>query len=170
MQPQGFLASLFDFSFTTFITGRIIKILYVLSTIIVALWTLAFVLFAFKASTGFGIITLVLLAPLFFLFSMIYVRVVLELIMVIFRIHAPSGFETAHGLLIRSFDASLADDEALVAWTVARRNGGNGQALFAQANRLGARATALKRQFLREYGPRRRIATGQSPRTLPTDF
>jgi Domain of unknown function (DUF4282) len=87
MQVEGFFASLFDFSFRTFITERIIKVLYVLSTIIVALWTLFFVLVAFRNSTGFGVVTLVLLGPLFFVFTMIYVRVVLELIMVIFRIH-----------------------------------------------------------------------------------
>ena len=87
MPVQGFFASLFDYSFSSFITSRIIKVLYVLTTIIVALWTLFFVLVAFRQSSAFGILTLVLFGPLFFIFTMIYVRVVLELIMVIFRIH-----------------------------------------------------------------------------------
>jgi len=87
MQDQGFFASLFDFSFSSFITGRIIKILYVLTTIVVALWTLFLILVAFKSSSTLGILTLVVLGPLFFVFTMIYVRVVLELVMVIFRIH-----------------------------------------------------------------------------------
>jgi Domain of unknown function (DUF4282) len=87
MPLQGFFASLFDYSFSSFITGRIIKVLYVLTTIIVALWTLFFILVAFRESSAFGILTVVVFGPLFFVFTMIYVRVVLELIMVIFRIH-----------------------------------------------------------------------------------
>jgi hypothetical protein len=43
-------------------------------------------------------------------------------------------------------------------------------AAFVRANQLGARATALKRQFLREYWLRRQIATGLSRSSLPQDF
>ena len=87
MQAKGFFASLFDFSFSTFITSRIVKVVYVLTTIVVALWTLFFILLAFRVSKAFGIIALLLLGPIFFVITMIYVRVALELIMVIFRIH-----------------------------------------------------------------------------------
>jgi hypothetical protein len=81
------------------------------------------------------------------------------------------AFASAQRLLLRSFQASLADDEALIAWAVARRDGsGNARAAFERANRLGARATALKRQFLRVYGQQRRAATGLSPASLPDDF
>jgi hypothetical protein len=87
MQAKGFFASLFDFSFRSFVTPKIIKVLYVLMTVVVALWTLALVLWAFRASTGAGILTLVILAPIFFVIAMIYVRVGLELLIVFFRIH-----------------------------------------------------------------------------------
>jgi len=87
MPPNGFLASLFDYSFSSFITSKIIKVLYVLSTIIIGLTTLLLVLAAFNASSGAGLLTLVIIGPLFFLISMIYTRVLLELLMVIFRIH-----------------------------------------------------------------------------------
>jgi hypothetical protein len=87
MQARSFFGSLFDYSFSSFITPRIIKVLYILMTILVALWTLAFVLFAFKASTAFGILTLIILGPLFFVLGMIYVRVGLEVIMAFFNIH-----------------------------------------------------------------------------------
>jgi Double zinc ribbon len=84
---------------------------------------------------------------------------------------APPGFARAHRLLVLSFQASLADDEALVAWALARQAGsGNARAAFDHANRLGARASGLKRRFLREYGLRRQIATGLSRRSLPSDF
>jgi uncharacterized membrane protein len=87
MQAKGFFSSLFDYSFSSFITSKIIKVLYVLTTIVVALWTLAIILVAFKASSTLGILALVIVGPIFFLITMIYVRVVLELLMVIFRIH-----------------------------------------------------------------------------------
>ncbi|MFY9580966.1 MAG: hypothetical protein WAQ33_16760, partial [Gaiellaceae bacterium] len=83
----------------------------------------------------------------------------------------PPVFASAHALLIRSLQASVADDEALVAWTVARRDGsGNAQAAFETANRIGAQATALKQQFLRAYAQQRQTATGRSPASLPDIF
>jgi hypothetical protein len=83
----------------------------------------------------------------------------------------PPAFASAHGLLIRSLQASVADDQALVAWTVARRDGsGNAQAAFDRANRIGAQATALKQQFLRAYAQQRQAATGRSPASLPEIF
>ena len=87
METNGFLNSLFDYSFSSFITSRIIKVLYELTTIVVALWTLLLILAAFNISSGFGLVMLVIGGPLFFLIAMIYARVGLELLMVIFRIH-----------------------------------------------------------------------------------
>jgi hypothetical protein len=87
MQAEGFFSSLFDYSFSSFITSRIIKVLYVLTTIVVALWTLVIILVAFKASSALGIVALVIGGPIFFVITMIYVRVGLELLIVIFRIH-----------------------------------------------------------------------------------
>jgi hypothetical protein len=83
----------------------------------------------------------------------------------------PQTFALAQGLLIRSLQASFADDQALIAWTVARRDGsGDVQAAFERANRLGAQATALKQQFLRVYGQQRQATTGRSPASLPDTF
>jgi hypothetical protein len=87
MQATGFLNSLFDYSFRSFITPRIIKVLYVLLTIAVALWTLAIVAVAFQASSGAGIVTLLVVGPILFIVGMIYARVGLELLIVLFRIH-----------------------------------------------------------------------------------
>lgn len=91
MQTKGFLGSLFDFSFTSFITGKIIKVLFALSVILNALWTLGFILFAFKASSAFGVLTLLILGPLFFLIATAYTRVILEVLMVLFRINENVG-------------------------------------------------------------------------------
>jgi hypothetical protein len=84
---------------------------------------------------------------------------------------APPAFASAHGLLIRSLQISIADDQALVRWTLARRDGsGNAQTAFERANRIGAQATALKQQFLRVYARQRQTATGRSPASLPDIF
>jgi uncharacterized protein DUF4282/zinc ribbon protein len=86
MQAKGFFASLFDFSFSSFITPRLVKVLYVLMTIVVALWTLLFVLLAFRSSSSFGFIALVILGPIFFVIMMIWVRAGVEAIIAFFRI------------------------------------------------------------------------------------
>jgi hypothetical protein len=87
MQPKGFMTALFDFSFTAFVTPKIIKILYVLATILVSLWTLVLILAAFNESSGFGVLMLVIGGPLFFLLAIVYARVFLELVIVFFRIN-----------------------------------------------------------------------------------
>lgn len=87
MQAKSFFSSLFDYSFSSYITPKMIRVLYVLTTIVVVLWTLAIVFVAFKASTAAGILTLVIFGPIIFVITMIYVRVGLELLMAFFRIH-----------------------------------------------------------------------------------
>jgi Domain of unknown function (DUF4282) len=86
MHAKGFLGSLFDYSFSSFVTSRIVKFLYVLTTIIVALWTLLLIVVAFHASSTLGVLTLLIFGPLVFLVSMTYARVGLELMIVFFRI------------------------------------------------------------------------------------
>jgi hypothetical protein len=85
-QSRGFLESLFDVSFSSLVTTRVIKVLYILSMIIIGLGALFFVVAAFSNSVASGIIVLVVIAPLAALLYLIYVRVLLELVIVIFRI------------------------------------------------------------------------------------
>jgi hypothetical protein len=86
MGDQGFLASLFDISFSSLITTKVIKVLYLLSMIIIGLLALVFVVAAFSNSVAGGIIVLLIVAPLVGLLYLIYVRVLLEIVIVIFRI------------------------------------------------------------------------------------
>jgi hypothetical protein len=79
--------ALFDYSFTSFVTPKIIKVLYVLATIAVSLWTLALVLAGFNAGSGAGLFMLVIGGPLLFLLGMVYSRVLLELVIIFFRIN-----------------------------------------------------------------------------------
>ncbi len=86
MEPRGFFASLFDISFTSLITTRVIKVLYVLALIGIGVGLFLAVVGAFSRSAGAGMFALVVLAPLFGLLLVVYTRVILELILVLFRI------------------------------------------------------------------------------------
>jgi len=91
-QPQshagarGFLGALFDFGFTSFVTPKVVKVLYPLIMVFTGLTALAFVAGAFHASTGLGFLTLLVLAPLFFLVVTAIYRILLEFFIVIFRV------------------------------------------------------------------------------------
>src|SRR5580692_6698477 len=83
---KGFLSSLFDFGFTSFVTPTVIKVLYVLIMIGTVLSALAFTIAAFKASPIFGIGVLVIGDPLFIIIVMAFYRIILEFFVVIFRV------------------------------------------------------------------------------------
>jgi hypothetical protein len=76
------------------ITSKVVKFLYGLSILAAALMAILFVISGFNISIGFGVFALVIGAPLIFLLTLIYSRVVLETIIAIFRIAentAPKG-------------------------------------------------------------------------------
>ncbi len=83
---KGFLASLFDISFESLITTKIIKVVYVLYMIGIGVAALALVVAAFNSSTGAGIFVLLIAAPLGSLIYLILIRVFLEAIIALFRI------------------------------------------------------------------------------------
>ncbi len=85
---KGFLGSLFDFSFSSFVTPKIIKVLYVLFTIWTALIGLTILIIGFKTGgLAGGLFTLIIIEPIFVLLTLGIYRVVLEAFMVIFRIY-----------------------------------------------------------------------------------
>ena len=86
MPEQGFLASLFDVEFKSLITTKVIKVLYILSMIGIGLVALAFVVAAFNNNAAAGLLVLIIVAPLMALIYLIYVRVLLEIVIAIFRI------------------------------------------------------------------------------------
>jgi hypothetical protein len=82
----SFVESLLDFSFTSFVTSKIIKLLYGLSILGAGLTAVIMIVCAFAMSALAGIFTLVIVAPLAFAIIVIYSRVLLEIIIVVFRI------------------------------------------------------------------------------------
>ena len=104
---KGFLGALFDFSFTTFVTTRVVKVLYVLTLVLLLIGYVAIAVSIFSggeeiatidrngqpttiggdANVGLGVFWLVILGPLLlFLYTLLY-RVFCELIIVVFRIY-----------------------------------------------------------------------------------
>jgi Domain of unknown function (DUF4282) len=83
---RGFLGALFDFGFTSFVTPRVIKVLYMLIVAGTALSALVFTIIAFKASLAFGILTLVFGDPLFILIVLAIYRIILEFFVITFRV------------------------------------------------------------------------------------
>jgi hypothetical protein len=88
---KGFFSSLFDVSFTSFITTKIIKVVYVITLVLIGLAALVFIVAAFAESISAGLFVLVIVAPLVSLLYVIYARVLLELVMAIFRIMEHTG-------------------------------------------------------------------------------
>ena len=91
MQTKGFFASLFDYSFSSLITTKIIKFVYVLTTIVVAIYYLLFVVIAFAASTVPGALVLLVFGPIVSVVGLIWARILLELVAAQFRIMENTG-------------------------------------------------------------------------------
>jgi hypothetical protein len=83
---RGFLGALFDLSFTSFVTTKIIKVLYALILVLTSLSALVYTIVAFRLSAGFGLLVLVIGDPLFIIIVMAFWRLVLESFVVVFRI------------------------------------------------------------------------------------
>ncbi len=86
LKKVNFLQVLFDFSFKQSISQKIMKCLYGLSILFAGLSTLLFIIVGFNVSMFFGILSLLIGAPLIFFLTVIYSRVLLEMILVISRI------------------------------------------------------------------------------------
>jgi len=85
LKKVDLLRALFNFSFNQLVSPKIVKFLYGLSILSAGLIALFFIIMGFKVSMGFGIFSLFIGAPLIFLLTVIYSRVLLEMILVIFR-------------------------------------------------------------------------------------
>ncbi len=83
---KGFLGALFDFGFTSFVTPKVVKALYMLIMIGTVVSALVFTIIMFRVSTPFGILTLLVADPLFILIVMAIYRMILEFFVVVFRV------------------------------------------------------------------------------------
>ncbi|MBN1949438.1 MAG: DUF4282 domain-containing protein [Candidatus Cloacimonetes bacterium] len=82
---NSFFSTLFDFSFSEFITIKIVKVLFIIGIILAIIGAITFIVAGFNLSTVAGIVFL-LISPIIFLLYILLIRVWLEIIIVIFRI------------------------------------------------------------------------------------
>ena len=95
---RGFIASVFDLSFTEFVTPKIVKILFILAVLFTGIFfvvsAITTVSAGFSGSEASGIVTLFLtliLAPLGFFLYVLLIRMWLEVVIVLFRIAENTG-------------------------------------------------------------------------------
>ena len=85
----GFFGALFDFSFTSFVTPKIIKVLFILGVLVVSLYAIGMLLIGLfsmvRGAIGSGL-GMLIVAPIIFVLGICYVRVLLEVMVAIFRI------------------------------------------------------------------------------------
>ncbi len=84
-QPSNFLNALYDFSFTEFVTTKLIKVIFGIGLFIAAITSLGFIVNGFSDSFFKGLLFLIL-SPVVFVILSILVRVYLEIVIVLFRI------------------------------------------------------------------------------------
>jgi hypothetical protein len=85
-KKAGFFQALLDFSFNQFVISKVIKFLYGLSILYAGLIAFIFVILGLNVLKGLGIFVIIIGAPLIFLLTVIYSRMLLETIIVISRI------------------------------------------------------------------------------------
>ena len=90
MAKKGFIGSLFDFSFTSYVTTTIIKIIYGLALLGVVLGTLGYgiagLIMLFNDAAIQGIVVIIIGCPLFLVLGTIAARVYCELLVVVFAV------------------------------------------------------------------------------------
>jgi len=81
-----FLKALFDFNFSSFITMKLVKPLYIVFVALTALGSLFFLLTMLKLG-GLGVIMALIFVPLYFLFLVVSVRIWMEALVLLFDIN-----------------------------------------------------------------------------------
>jgi len=82
---RGFLKSLYDFSFSNFITSKVIRLVYIIITILYSLGAIIGFI-GLLARGGIGIPIAIIGVPLVYLLYLALARIMMEFIMVVFRI------------------------------------------------------------------------------------
>lgn len=86
MNNEGILGALFDFSFSSFVTTKIVKVLYILGVALSAFIALIILVGGLASGSVFKALGGIILAPIAFLIYVLVCRIWLELVVVVFRI------------------------------------------------------------------------------------
>jgi hypothetical protein len=79
------MSALFDLSFTRFVTIGVVKIVYILGMVVLAILLLLMLIGAFSQGVGMGLLALIVLPIVGFL-ELLFLRIWLEIIVCMFRI------------------------------------------------------------------------------------
>jgi hypothetical protein len=81
----GFFGALFDFSFSHFITPKIVKVAYVLATVLLSLVLLGYLIVALASEEPALIVLVLFVGPFVALLYLIFIRMTLEFFVAIVR-------------------------------------------------------------------------------------
>ena len=87
MEDKGFFEALFDTSFESFVFPKVVKFIYILIIVLLALLYLGMLIAGFGRGAGPGLGALIL-GPIALLIYLIFIRAGIEVAMVMFRINA----------------------------------------------------------------------------------
>jgi hypothetical protein len=82
---RGMLGTLFDFSFTHFVTAKLVKLLFAIGIVGAMIGGIRFIMGGFGMGAGWGVLA-ILVSPVVFVILVLLVRVAMEIIIVLFRI------------------------------------------------------------------------------------
>jgi hypothetical protein len=82
---KGFFPTLFDFSLSSFLAPKVIRVLYIVGVVLICLFTVIGVIASFASGSAGGILLGLILVPLFGLLYLILIRIQTEFVIVAFR-------------------------------------------------------------------------------------
>jgi hypothetical protein len=82
---KGFFGALFDFSFSHFITPKIVKVAYVISTVLLGLAFLGYLIASLASEEPALVVLVLLIGPIVILLYLIFIRMTLEFFVAIVR-------------------------------------------------------------------------------------
>ncbi|MGH2852949.1 MAG: DUF4282 domain-containing protein [Solirubrobacteraceae bacterium] len=97
LTQKGVLYSLFDVSFKSLVTTKLVRLLYILAMIWIGLTAVFYIFLGFHTSPVVGLLVLFILAPVISLFMLGMIRIALELCIGLFQIMANSNELVAQG-------------------------------------------------------------------------
>jgi hypothetical protein len=89
-------SAMMDLSFKKFVTVGVIKLLYLIGIVLIGIAVIAMVVMSFAGGAATGILTLIF-APIIFFLWVLFLRIYLEIIIVLFRIAENTSIMAGRG-------------------------------------------------------------------------
>jgi len=86
LEAKGYIRSLYDFSFSSFVTRKVIKVLYILITVVYSIGAVIVFISLLTRHSAADVVIAVIGVPLGYLIYLTIARISLEVLMVIFGI------------------------------------------------------------------------------------